>query len=34
VDQADKALYFSKQHGRNRATHIHDIACELMPAAA
>lgn len=34
VDQADKALYFSKQHGRNRVTHIHDIACEMVPAAA
>jgi diguanylate cyclase (GGDEF)-like protein/PAS domain S-box-containing protein len=23
--QADKALYYSKEHGRNRVTHVHDV---------
>jgi diguanylate cyclase (GGDEF)-like protein/PAS domain S-box-containing protein len=34
VDLADKALYFSKQHGRNRVTHIQDIACQVAAVAA
>lgn len=30
VDQADKALYFSKNHGRNRVTHSADVVTELF----
>lgn len=31
VDQADKALYYSKQHGRNRITHILDVTSDAAP---
>lgn len=30
VDQADKALYISKNHGRNRVTHSSDVVTELF----
>ncbi len=33
VTQADKALYYSKQHGRNCATHWEDVSDELQQAA-
>lgn len=34
VDLADKALYYSKQHGRDQIAHIEDIPREAVPAAA
>jgi two-component system cell cycle response regulator len=33
ITQADKALYYSKQHGRNRSTHYNDVAEQIQNAA-